>query len=102
MSFEVKSTVSKKKPSRKGKAPATSGEQWITVISENETFSEPLWGYDTSMFLQAINHIPVSNMKTIIEQAQQYMKSMTTCCRDSYFYGHVMGIFTQAVRLSFA
>jgi hypothetical protein len=23
-------------------------------------------------------------------------------CRDSYFYGHVMGIFTQAVHLSFA
>jgi len=23
-------------------------------------------------------------------------------CRDSYFYGHVMGIFTQAVCLSFA
>ncbi|KAG2090576.1 hypothetical protein BD769DRAFT_1395791 [Suillus cothurnatus] len=78
MSFEVKSTVGKKKPSRKGKVPATSGEQWIAVISENETFSEPLWGYDTSMFLQAINRIPVSNMKTIIEQAQQYMKSTTT------------------------
>ncbi|KAG2132164.1 hypothetical protein BD769DRAFT_1386454 [Suillus cothurnatus] len=79
MSFEVKSTVGKKKPSRKGKAPATSGEQWIAVISENETFSKPLWGYNTSMFLQAINRIPVSNMKTIIEQAQQYMKSTTTC-----------------------
>jgi hypothetical protein len=25
-----------------------------------------------------------------------------TRCRDSYFYGRVMGIFTQAVRLSFA
>ncbi|KAG0700977.1 hypothetical protein DFH29DRAFT_929594 [Suillus ampliporus] len=80
MSFEVKSTVTKgkNKPSRKGKAPATGGEQWTAVISENETFSEPLWGYDTSMFLQAINRIPASNMKTIIEQAQQYMKSTTT------------------------
>jgi hypothetical protein len=50
MSFEVKSTVGKKKPSQKGKAPATSGEQWIAMISKNKTFSEPLWGYDTLMF----------------------------------------------------
>lgn len=73
MSFEVKSTIakgSKKKNPRKGKAPATNGEQWTAVISENKTFSEPLWGYDTSMFLQAINRIPASNMKAIIKQVQ--------------------------------
>ncbi|KAG1819387.1 hypothetical protein DFJ58DRAFT_739437 [Suillus subalutaceus] len=48
MTFEIKTTTSKgkKKPSRKGKASAAE-TKWITVISENETFSEPLWGYDT-------------------------------------------------------
>ncbi|KAG1823074.1 hypothetical protein EV424DRAFT_1346545 [Suillus variegatus] len=73
MSFEVKSTIakgSKKKNPWKGKAPATNGEQWTAVISENKTFSEPLWGYDTSMFLQAINRIPASNMKAIIKQSK--------------------------------
>ncbi|KAG1852515.1 hypothetical protein F4604DRAFT_1933663 [Suillus subluteus] len=80
MSFEVKSTITKgkKKATRKGKGSAANGEQWTAVISENETFLEPLWGYDSSMFLQAINRIPTSNMKAIIEQAQQYMKATTT------------------------
>lgn len=78
MTFEIKTTTSKgkKKPSRKGKASAAETE-WIAIISENETFSEPLWGYDTRMFLTAINRVPADKMKTIIEQAQQYMKATT-------------------------
>ncbi|KAG1827510.1 uncharacterized protein BJ212DRAFT_1474658 [Suillus subaureus] len=81
MSFEVKSTITKgkKKATQKGKASAANGEQWTAVISENKTFLEPLWEYDSSMFLQAINHIPTSNMKATIEQVQQYMKATTTC-----------------------
>ncbi|KAG1740138.1 uncharacterized protein EDB91DRAFT_1248463 [Suillus paluster] len=80
MSFEVKSTIAKgkKKATQKGKASAANREQWTAVISKNKTFSEPLWGYNISMFLQAINHIPSSNMKTIIKQVQQYMKPTTT------------------------
>ncbi|KAG1819101.1 uncharacterized protein BJ212DRAFT_1298368 [Suillus subaureus] len=78
MTFEIKTTTSKgkKKPSQKGKASAAETE-WITVISKNETFLEPLRGYDTQMFLTTINHVPTDKMKTIIEQAQQYMKAMT-------------------------
>ncbi|KAG2031365.1 hypothetical protein BDR03DRAFT_1016192 [Suillus americanus] len=43
MTFKIKSTTSKgkKKPLRKGKAPAAEVE-WTTVIGENESFSEPL------------------------------------------------------------
>ncbi|KAG1848765.1 hypothetical protein DFJ58DRAFT_729799 [Suillus subalutaceus] len=80
MSFEVKSTITKgkKKAMQKGKGSAANGEQWTAVISENETFLEPLWGYDSSMFLQAINRIPNRNMTAIIEQVQQYMKATTT------------------------
>jgi len=48
------------------------------VISDNESFSELLWGYNTTMFLQAINRVPTDNMQVIFEQAQQYMKA-TTC-----------------------
>jgi len=83
MSFEIKSIVSKgrKKPTRKGKGPAAAaavnGDLWNAVISENESFSEPLWGYDTRMFLQAINRVPADKMKAIVEQAQQYMKATT-------------------------
>ncbi|KAG2158763.1 uncharacterized protein EDB93DRAFT_1100386 [Suillus bovinus] len=78
MTFEIKTTTSKgkKKPSWKGKALAAE-TKWIAVISENETFSEPLWGYDTQMFLTAINRVPADKMKTIIEQVQQYMKATT-------------------------
>ncbi|KAG2110724.1 hypothetical protein BD769DRAFT_1392187 [Suillus cothurnatus] len=48
MTFEIKTTTfkGKKKPSQKGKASAAETE-WIAIISDNETFSEPLWGYDT-------------------------------------------------------
>lgn len=53
------------------------GDVWNAVISENESFSEPLWGYDTRMFLQAINRVPTNKMKAIVEQAQQYMKATT-------------------------
>jgi hypothetical protein len=79
MSFEIKTTVvkGKKKVSRKGKAPTTNGDVWNAVISESETFSEPLWGYDTSMFLQAINRVPAEKLQAIFEQAQQYMKTST-------------------------
>ncbi|KAG0701314.1 hypothetical protein DFH29DRAFT_1000379 [Suillus ampliporus] len=82
MTFEIKTTTSKskKKPLRKGKASAAETE-WIVVISENESFSEPLWGYDTQMFLTAINRVPADKMKTIIEQAQQYMKATTRAGR---------------------
>ncbi|KAG1875765.1 hypothetical protein F4604DRAFT_1680644 [Suillus subluteus] len=48
MTFEIKSTTSKgkKKPSCKGKVPAAEVE-WTAVIGENESFLDPLWGYDT-------------------------------------------------------
>ncbi|KAG1883580.1 hypothetical protein F4604DRAFT_1677347 [Suillus subluteus] len=83
MTFEIKTTTSKgkKKPSRKGKASAAETE-WAAVIGENESFSEPLWGYDTRMFLTAINRVPADKMKTIIEQAQQYMKATTRAGRS--------------------
>jgi hypothetical protein len=83
MTFEIKTTTfkGKKKPSRKGKASAAETE-WIAIISDNETFSEPLWGYDTRMFLTAINRVPADKMKTIIEQAQQYMKATTRAGRS--------------------
>lgn len=82
MTFEIKTTTfkGKKKPLRKGKASAAETE-WIAIISDNKTFSEPLWGYDTRMFLTAINHVPADKMKTIIEQAQQYMKATTRAGR---------------------
>ncbi|KAG2084605.1 uncharacterized protein F5147DRAFT_782425 [Suillus discolor] len=77
MTFEIKSTSKgKKKPSHKGKVPAAEVE-WIAVIGENESFSEPLWGYDTWMFLTAINRVPADKMKAIVELAQQYMKATT-------------------------
>ncbi|KAG2741643.1 hypothetical protein P692DRAFT_20686872, partial [Suillus brevipes Sb2] len=83
MTFEIKSTTSKgkKKPSRKGKAPAAE-VKWTAVIGENESFSEPLWGYDTRMFLTAINRVPVDKMNAIVEQAQQYMKATTRAGRS--------------------
>ncbi|KAG1737733.1 hypothetical protein EDB19DRAFT_1909495 [Suillus lakei] len=83
MTFEIKTTTSKgkKKPSWKGKASAAETE-WIAIISENETFLEPLWGYDTRMFFTAINCVPADKMKTIIEQAQQYMKATTHAGRS--------------------
>ncbi|KAG2052554.1 hypothetical protein BDR06DRAFT_972941 [Suillus hirtellus] len=75
MIFEIKSTFKgKKKPSCKGKVPAAEVE-WIAVIGENESFLEPLCGYDMWMFLTAINHVPADKMKAIVEQAQQYMKA---------------------------
>ncbi|KAG1906585.1 uncharacterized protein F5891DRAFT_1181999 [Suillus fuscotomentosus] len=75
MTFEIKSTSKgKKKPSYKGKVPATEVE-WIAVIGENKSFLEPLWGYDMRMFLTAINHVPAEKMKAIVELAQQYMKA---------------------------
>jgi hypothetical protein len=78
MTFKIKSTTSKgkKKPSHKGKAPAAEVE-WTTVIGENKSFSEPLWGYASWMFLTAINHVPADKMNAIVELAQQYMKAMT-------------------------
>jgi hypothetical protein len=36
------------------------------------------------------------------QQSQECGHFILCRCRDSYFYGRVMGIFTQAVRLSFA
>jgi hypothetical protein len=85
MTFEVKTTVAKgrKKPSRKGKTATTGSDVvWNAVISENESFSEPLWGYDTSMFLQAINRVPADKMQVIVEQVQQYMKVTTRAGRS--------------------
>ncbi|KAG1888050.1 hypothetical protein F4604DRAFT_1915951 [Suillus subluteus] len=83
MTFKIKTTTSKgkKKPSRKGKASAAETE-WVAVIGKNESFLEPLWGYDTRMFLTAINRVPTDKIKTIIEQAQQYMKATTRAGRS--------------------
>ncbi|KAG2125894.1 hypothetical protein BD769DRAFT_1668717 [Suillus cothurnatus] len=38
-------------------------------------FSEPLWGYDMHMLLQAIKNVPSTAMQGIVQQAQQYMKA---------------------------
>ncbi|KAG2041500.1 hypothetical protein BDR03DRAFT_979454 [Suillus americanus] len=59
----------------KGKASASNGDIWEAIIGENESFSEPLWGYDTCIFLQAIKNVPSTAMEGIIQQTQQYMKA---------------------------
>ncbi|KAG1878617.1 hypothetical protein C8R48DRAFT_768177 [Suillus tomentosus] len=60
---------------RKGKASAVNGDIWEAVIGENESFSEPLWGHDMRMLLQAIKNVPSTAMQGIVQQAQQYMKA---------------------------
>jgi len=59
----------------KGKASAVNGDIWEAVIGENESFSEPLWGYNMCMLLQVIKNVPSTAMQGIVQQAQQYMKA---------------------------
>ncbi|KAG1871739.1 hypothetical protein DFJ58DRAFT_722473 [Suillus subalutaceus] len=80
MSFTITAATGKGKKkaantTRKGKASASNGDIWEAVIGENESFSEPLWGYDTHMFMQAIKNVPSTAMEGIIQQAQEYMKA---------------------------
>ncbi|KAG2105105.1 uncharacterized protein F5147DRAFT_775425 [Suillus discolor] len=79
MSFTITTATGKGKKKAtticKGKALAVNGDIWEAVIGENESFSEPLWGYDTCMLLQAIKNVPSTAMQGIVQQAQQYMKA---------------------------
>ncbi|KAG2040853.1 hypothetical protein BDR03DRAFT_1007634 [Suillus americanus] len=80
MSFTITAATGKGKKkatntTHKGKASASNRDIWEAVIGENESFSEPLWGHDTCMFLQAIKNVPSMAMEGIIQQTQQYMKA---------------------------
>ncbi|KAG2032132.1 hypothetical protein BDR03DRAFT_1095153 [Suillus americanus] len=80
MSFEVTTTVAKgkkKKVIRKSEAQASNSDLWKVVMSSNEAFSESLWGYDSRMFLNAINRIPAENMLDIVKSAETFMATAT-------------------------
>ncbi|KAG2133245.1 uncharacterized protein EDB93DRAFT_1254920 [Suillus bovinus] len=79
MSFEVTTAVAKgkKKVIRKSETQASNSDLWKVMISNNEDFSESLWGYDSRMFLTAINRIPAENMLEIEKSAEPFMATAT-------------------------
>lgn len=81
MSFEVTTAVAKgkRKVMRKSEAQALNNDLlWKVIISNNEDFSESLWGYDSRMFLNAINRIPAENMLDIVKSAEPFMATATS------------------------
>ncbi|KAG2125413.1 hypothetical protein DEU56DRAFT_983316 [Suillus clintonianus] len=79
MSFEVATTVAKgkKKAIRKSEVQAHSGDIWKIMMSGNDSFSESLWGYDSRMFLNAINRVPQENMLDIVKDAEAFIGTAT-------------------------
>ncbi|KAG1844098.1 hypothetical protein C8R48DRAFT_780390 [Suillus tomentosus] len=80
MSFEVTTAVAKgkQKVMRKSVAQALNNDLlWKVIMSNNEDFSESLWGYDSRMFLNAINRIPAENMLDIVKSAEPFMATAT-------------------------
>lgn len=80
MSFEVTTAVAKgkRKVTRKSEAQALNNDLlWKVIMSNNEGFSESLWGYDSRMFLNAINRIPAENMLDIVKSAEPFMATAT-------------------------
>ncbi|KAG1744127.1 uncharacterized protein EDB91DRAFT_211185 [Suillus paluster] len=79
MSFEIRTRTAvakgKKNAAQKSDVPASNGDLWEASISNDETFSEQLWGYDSRMFLKAIMCVPAENMLEIIENAKPFMKA---------------------------